>query len=95
MLIKFKKTILINLKKVSTMQDSININNIKFMCFINSIQLLMLNVFIILHVNTINVLTFLFLTLSASAMLNIIMQSLKSKFKALSAFSVQSFFTIN
>ena len=49
----------------------------------------------ILHINAADVLTFLFMILSASAMLNIIMQNLKLKFKTLLMFSVQSFFIID
>ena len=77
------------------MQDLININNIKFMYFINSIQLSILNAFTISHMNAVNALIFLFIILSVSAILNVAMQSLKSKFKVLLMFNVQSFFTIN
>ena len=72
MLIKLKKIILINLKKVLIMQDSININNIKFMCFINLVQLLMLNAFIISYMSIVNTLTSSFMILLTFIILNII-----------------------
>ena len=94
-LIRLKKIALTNSKKVSVMQDLININDMKFMCFINQVQLSMLNAFTVSHMSAVNALTFLFVMLLASAMSNIVMQSLKPEFRALLMSSVQSSFTIN
>ena len=67
----------------------------KFIHFINLIQLLMLNAFTISYMSVVNALTFLFTMLLISVILNIIMQNSKFKFKVLLIFNVQSFFTIN
>ena len=55
----------------------------------------MLNAFTVSYISAINALIFSFMMLSASAMLNVIMQNLKSEFRILSMFNVQSFFIIN